>query len=180
MERYADVIKELEEVRALKRNTIKIGGVFHFKCFDKNGNLKWEDEAKNLVVNVGLNHVLDVVLHNETQIATWYIGLKNTGTPAAADTLATHASWTENSNYTDNRKEFVEAAASSQSITNSANVASFSINADTQTIAGAFLCSVASGTTGTLFSVADFTGGNKSADNGDTIEVTYTISASAS
>lgn len=162
-------------------NNFIVAGVFHVKCFDKNGKLKWEDEAKNLVVNEGLNSILDVCFHASTQITTWYIGLKNTGTPAAGDTLASHATWTENSNYDEAaRQEFVEAAASGQSITNSANVASFTISTDSQTIAGAFLCSASTGTSGTLMSVADFTGGDKSADDGDTLEVTYTLSASAS
>lgn len=155
----------------------KIGGSFFVQCFDKDGNLKWEDEAKNVVTNVGLDHILDVVLHATSATATWYVGLKNTGTPVAADTAASHASWTENTNYTGNRQEYEEAAASSQSITNSANRASFPITSDSQTISGAFLDSTTSGTAGILLCVADFTGGDKSADNGDTLEVTYTISA---
>ena len=156
----------------------RIGGVFTVDCFNPQGVLRWTAVAKNLVTNVGLDHILDVVLHAAAQVGTWYVGLKGTGTPAAGDTLATHATWTENTNYTEGaRVAYNEAAASSQSITNSANKASFSINADTQTIAGAFLASVASGTSGTLLCVADFTGGNKSADSGDTLEVTYTISA---
>jgi len=30
------------------------GGVFTIQCFDKEGNLKWEDKKHNLVVNAGL------------------------------------------------------------------------------------------------------------------------------
>lgn len=155
----------------------RIGGIFEVDCYGPDGELKWQDKAKNLVTNEGLDHILDVVLHAATQVTTWYVGLKGTGTPAAGDTLASHATWTENSNYTGDRQEYVEAAASSQSITNSANKASFPITSDAQTIAGAFLASAATGTSGTLLCVADFTGGNKSCDNGDTLEVTYTISA---
>lgn len=155
----------------------KVGGVFTVECYGPDGNLKWKDTAKNLVTNVGLNHILDVVLHGTTAVSPWYVGLKNAGTVAAADTSASHAGWTENSNYTGNRQEYEEAAASSQSTTNSANKASFAIDTDSQTIAGAFLDSAATGTAGTLLCAADFTGGNKSADNGDTLEVTYTISA---
>ena len=33
---------------------VKAGGVFKVLCHDKNGNLKWEAESHNLVVNVGL------------------------------------------------------------------------------------------------------------------------------
>ena len=32
----------------------KAGGVFNVQCLDKDGNLKWETEFPNLVVNEGL------------------------------------------------------------------------------------------------------------------------------
>ncbi len=155
----------------------RMQGRWDFVCRDKDGNIKWVDTAKNLIVNEGLDHALNVLLHGTTPVSPWYIGLKGAGTVAAADTLASHTGWTENTNYTGTRKEFNEAASSSQSITNSANKASFAITTDAQTIAGAFLCSATSGTSGTLFSAVNFTGGNKVCDNGDTLEVTYTITA---
>jgi len=156
----------------------KIGGTFFVECYGPDGKLKWTDTAKNIVVNVGLDHILDVVLDSTTtKIGTWYVGLKNAGSPVAGDTLASHGSWTENANYTGTRPAYVEAAASSQSVTNAASKASFAINTNAQTIAGAFLCSVASGTSGTLLCVADFTLGNKTADSGDTLDVTYEIGA---
>jgi hypothetical protein len=49
----------------------------------------------------------------------------------------------------------------------------------TVTIAGAFLCNVSSGTSGILFSAGDFTGGDKLVDSGDTLNVTYTFSLTA-
>ena len=161
----------------MNNEKINLHGVFEFWAYDPDGNLKWYAKTPNLVVNEGRNNILDVMFHASTQTTTWYIGLKNAGTPAAGDTLASHATWTENTNYTGNRQEFVEAAASSQSITNSASPASFAIDTDSQTIAGAFLASVATGTTGILFSAADFTGGDQSLNNGDTLNVTYTINS---
>jgi hypothetical protein len=160
------------------KDGFKVGGIFDVTCYGADGSVKWQDKAKNLVTNQGLDHILDVVLHGTTAVSPWYVGLKGTGTPAAADTLASHSTWTENTAFTGDRQEYVEAASSSQSVTNSASKASFSITSDSQTIAGAFLASAASGTSGTLLCVADFTGGNKSCDNGDTLEVTYSISAS--
>ena len=155
----------------------KIGGVFSFQCFDKNGDLKWEASGHNTVTNEGLDHILDVVLHGTTAVSPWYVGLKLTGSEAAGDTLASHAGWTEfaASNYTGDRQAYDEAAASSQSTTNSANVASFAITGS-GTVTGAFLCSAATGTSGTLLCVEDFSV-SKAVANGDTLEVTYTISA---
>jgi hypothetical protein len=61
-------------------------------------------------------------------------------------------------------------------VTNSASKAQFTINA-TATVGGAFLCSAASGTTGTLFSAADFSSpGDRSVVSGDVLSVTYTFS----
>jgi len=162
--------------KALYENAVKIGGIFEADCYDKFGNKKWSDVAKNLVVNEGLNHILNVQFHGTAQVATWYIGLKKTGTPATADTLASHASWTSATGYTTGlRKAYVEATATGKSITNSASKASYAISA-TATIAGAFVCSVTSGTSGILFCAANFTT-PRAVESGDTLEVTYTLSA---
>lgn len=155
-------------------------GVYTARCIGPDGREKWTVQAKNLITNAGINHILDTSFHGGSPVTTWYIGLKNAGTPAVTDTLAAHSGWTENANYAGSRREFVEAAASAQAITNSASVASFAITADGQTIAGAFLASVSTGTSGVLISAGDFTGGVKSAGSGDIIEVTYTLSASNS
>lgn len=163
----------------MQNSKVRLGGIFTIDCYGPDGQLKWSEQSHNIVTNGGLDHTLDVVLHASTQISTWYVGLKNAGSVAAADTMSSHAGWVENQNYTEaTRVAYVEAAASSQSITNSANKASFSIDTDSQTIAGAFLVSdnTKGGTSGTLLCVADFSS-SKSADDGDTLEVTYTISA---
>jgi hypothetical protein len=47
------------------------------------------------------------------------------------------------------------------------------------TVAGAFLTTATSGTSGILFSEGSFTGGNKSVDAGDTLNVTYQFSLDA-
>jgi hypothetical protein len=161
--------------KALYENAMKIGGIFEADCFDKNGNRKWSDVAKNLVVNEGLNHILNVQFHGTTQVGTWYVGLKKTGSPATADTLASHAGWAEATGFTTGlRKAYTEATASGKSITNSANKASYAISA-TATISGAFVCSVTSGSSGILFCAANFTT-PRAVESGDTLEVTYTLS----
>jgi len=160
----------------------KATGKFTIECLDKDGNLKWRAEESNLVVNVGLQYMAGAGLTSTTQITTWYIGLYGAGasnTPAATDTLAIHAGWTEITPYAGNRPTATFAAATNANpsvVTNSASPASFSINA-TATVGGAFLCSVNSGTAGTLFSAADFQSpGDRSVASGDTLNVTYTFS----
>ncbi len=150
-------------------------GRFLVECYDKDGKLKWVEDVPNLVVNEGLDHILDVQFHAETQVATWYIGLKGTGSEAAGDTLASHAGWAELTDFTGDRQAFVEGAASGQSISNVGNAAVFPITGP-MTVAGAFLASVATGSAGKLFCAADFAS-PRSVDNGDTLNVTYTIDA---
>jgi len=66
-------------------------------------------------------------------------------------------------------------------VTNTASKAVFTINGTT-TVGGAFLTSndTKGGTTGTLFSAADFQSpGDRSVVSGDILNVTYTFSLSA-
>jgi hypothetical protein len=163
----------------------KATGLFEIKCHDKDGNLKWEAQSKNLVVNAGLAYMAGSALTSVTQITTWYLGLYGAGasnTPAAGDTMASHAGWTEvvaYSNATRVAATFATATTANPSVvTNSASPATFNINGTT-TVGGAFLTSgsAKSGTTGTLFSAADFGApGDRSVVSSDTLSVTYTFS----
>jgi hypothetical protein len=163
-------------------------GVYYVECHDKDGNLKWTAESKNLVVNVGLQYMAGTALTSVAQITTWYLGLYGAGasnTPAAGDTMSSHAGWTEVTAYSNaNRVTATLATATTANpsvVTNSASPASFSING-TATVGGAFLTSnnTKGGTTGTLFSAADFgSPGDRSVVNGDTLSVTYTFSLAA-
>jgi hypothetical protein len=163
------------------------GGVFHFKCYDKDGNLKWEDSAKNLVVNGGLQDMNTKYFKGVTYTAAWYIGLVNDSgfsAYAAGDTLASHAGWTETTAYSGGNRAtatFGTATTADPSvINNSGSPAVFSITG-TVTVRGAFLCDVQSNssTSGLLFSVSNFTGGNRSVVNGDTLNVSYEFSLDA-
>ena len=161
-------------------------GVYHIECHDKDGNLKWQADSKNLVVNVGLRYMAGSALTSVTQITTWYLGLYGAGasnTPAAGDTMSSHAGWTEYTNYSNaNRVTATLATATTANpsvVTNSASPAAFNINGAGGTVGGAFLTSenTKGGTTGTLFSAADFgSPGDRSVVSGDTLSVTYTFS----
>ena len=121
-----------------------------------------------------------------TYSAAWYLGLVtgpgSGNTYAAGNTIATHAGWTEFTNYTGTRKAVTfgtPTSANPSVIDNSASPSSFVISGGGGTVAGALLASVTSGTSGILFSVGNFTGGDKIVAAGDTINVTYTFSATA-
>jgi len=160
-------------------------GVYKIQCHDKDGNLKWEDEAPNLVVNVGLQDMNAKYFTGSSYTAAWYIGLYGaaaSNSPAAGDTMSSHAGWTEVVAYSQATRPactFGTPTTANPSVaTNSASPATFSINGTT-TVGGAFLTSnnTKSGTTGTLYSAADFSSpGDRAVVSGDTLSVTYTLS----
>lgn len=154
-------------------------GVYSVVCLDADGNVKWSDTFSNLVTTVGKNDLLDKYLGGSAYTAAWYLGLvdgASTPTYAAGDTASSHSGWSESSAYSNStRPAAAFNAASSGSKATSATA--FNING-TATIAGAFLISnnTKGGTTGILYSVGNFSGGNRSVANGDTLNVTYTAS----
>ena len=167
---------------------VKAGGVFTVQCFDSEGNLKWSEEKHNLVVNVGLKDMNDKYFTGSAYTAAWFIGLYGaaaSNNPAAGDTMASHAGWTEVTDYSEATRPAATFAAATTAdpsvITNSASVAVFSINATT-TVGGAFLTSnnTKGGTAGILFSASDFAApGDRSVVSGDVINCTYTFSLDA-
>lgn len=159
----------------------KIGlrGRFHIQHFDREGRLKGVYRVPNGIVDEGLNHILETEFNGGTPVTTWYIGLVNNSGFTAfanADVMNSHAGWAESAAYDEaTRPEWTAGTAASRSITNASTV-DFSINA-TVTLRGIFITSnsTKSGTTGILWSTAAFSS-NVSANNGDTLKVTYTVS----
>jgi hypothetical protein len=134
----------------------------------------------NLLVNEGLDHILNTVLNAGVQVTAWHVGIfKGNYTPVAGDTAANIATnSTEATEYDEtDRVAYDEATSTAQSITNSANRATFTMNASV-TIYGAFLVSLAtkSGTTGTLLSAARFSA-SRALVATDELLVTYTVNA---
>jgi len=167
---------------------VAAGGVFAIRCIDANGQVKWEENLKNLVVNQGLQDMNTKYFKGVSYTATWYIGLYGaaaSNNPTAADTAASHPGFTEivpYSNATRPAATFDTATTADPSvISNSASPAVYTINA-TSTVGGAFLISdnTKSGTAGVLFSASDFAApGDRSVSSGDTIQITYTFSLDA-
>jgi len=156
-----------------------VGGYFDFELV-RDGKVidKWQE--KNIVVNEGLNYLLDAALYGAGQETPWYIGIfEGNYTPLATDTAANiTANSTESTAYSEGfRQTWTSAGSASQLITNSASKATFTIN-DTKTIYGAFLVSASakSATTGTLFAASKF-GTARSVIATDELLVTYTVEA---
>lgn len=133
------------------------------------------------VTNQGINHILSTEYCSGTQVTSWFVGLINnspTPTLAAADTLASHAGWAETTAYSGgNRLAWGNGAASGQQTTNASTV-NFAMTGSV-VVYGLFLASVNSGTSGTLSATAAFSGGTQSVNNGDTLQVTFTVSGTS-
>lgn len=169
--------------------TAQAHGTFTTECYGADGKLKWRDVHPNIVVTVGKNLMLDSALAGSAYTVTGpFIGLiSSTGFSAysAADTMSSHAGWVEAGNanpptYTAPRKTAAWSSASGGSKSLSA-AASYAITG-TGTIQGAFMVygsgavNTIDNTSGTLFSCSTFTGGTRSVINGDTVNVSYSVS----
>jgi len=146
--------------------------IYDVICTDSQGQEKWRECVHNLVTNVGKNDIIDKYFKGSAYNAAWYCGLKAVGSISANDSLASHAGWGEVTPYAGNRLAIAFGATASGS--NTASGVVFAINA-TATIAGAFIANAASGTSGVLYSVSDFSVA-RSVANGDNLTITPTIS----
>lgn len=159
--------------------SVGITGTYVVECFGPDGQIKWSEDIKNIVVTVGKNDLLDKYFAGSAYTAAWYMGLvdgASTPTYAIADTMSSHAGWSESTAYSNSTRPAISwnsASAGSKASTST----SFSINA-TATIIGAFVVtnSTKGGTTGVLYSAGSFSAGSRSVLSGDTLNVTYTAS----
>ena len=169
----------------------RVFGTYHAVLRDKDGNIKWEAEAPNLVTDAGAILLLNTILGGSGFTATCYMGLKGSGTAAVGDTQASHAGWSELGGtnapaYTGNRKTVTFSAASgtgagSRSKASTGTYTFTFTSGSGATVDGAFLningSATKDDTTATLFSVGTFSGGAQSGvDSGDSLTVTYTLS----
>lgn len=155
-------------------------GKYHIEHYNKAGELIGKYEVPNAIVDVGLNHILETEFNGGTPITAWYIGLVDNASFSAfanADIMSSHAGWIEtHTTYSQGtRPEWTAGTAAGRAITNASTV-DFSMTG-TITIKGIFITSNSTkgSTTGTLWSTAAFAS-NVTANNGDTLKVTYTVS----
>jgi hypothetical protein len=154
--------------------------IYNVKCFNEDGKLAWVEDFENLVTTQGKNNLLDVYFKGGTASTTWYVALYNSGTPVVGDTYATHAGYVEDSNYSNaNRPTLTLGTISGASVDNSGSVAAFNMNATTTIVGAAVVNKNTKGDTaaagGILYSAGAF-GASRSVVNGDTLNVTITLS----
>lgn len=132
----------------------------------------------NGVKDTAINDILGVYFDAVSQSANWYMGvINNSGSPSEdpTDTLASHAGWTEFTDYSGNRPEWAPDAPSSKQITNS-SVITFTFTG-TGTIYGFSICNVATGDSGMLWATGALST-PESVISGDVFKFTYTVTGS--
>jgi hypothetical protein len=183
---------------AISAEDMGVHGHYHVVCRDKDGNIKWEEEFPNLVVEGGKELMLNTLLRTSGTYTTVgpFLGLTNaTLTPAATDTMTTLVGGgKEFTNYTVGgsavRGTATFAAASSSGTTptnvttSTASAITYTITGGGGTVYGCFLVtgtgavSTQSSTAGTLYSEGNFATA-KVTTAGDTVSVTYSTTATS-
>ena len=158
---------------------LSVGHVYRVECRRKDGSLRWADHFNNLVVNEGLQDILDkIFVTGASYTAAHFVGLTDASpTIAAGDTMASHAGWVELTDYDEaTRETYTLATASAGSANNSASPAVFNIDS-TITIGGAFLTTdnTKGDTSGILVGVGAFAA-DRVAESGDIVTVETTVS----
>ena len=173
---------ELIRLPGLLKARAKLKGIWEFEVYDKLGRLISKTGCHNIITDEGLDRLLNVMLHATTQITTWYVELfEDDFTPDGDETYDVPGYTICTAYSEETRPVYNEAASSSQSITNSANKAVFTMNAS-KTIYGAALVSVntkgdhTGGADNVLFCAGKF-GTAQPVIDGNVVNLTYTITA---
>ncbi|CAB4155098.1 hypothetical protein UFOVP652_74 [uncultured Caudovirales phage] len=195
---FGDHAEVTMQTKAVGDESVGIAGHYHVVCHDADGNLKWEESFPNLVNAVGKQLMFDTLLSGSSYTTVGpFLGLISGASPtfAAADTMVSHAGWTEFVNYTvggsavRGAPSFASAATSSgttpSNVTTKAGASvTYTITGAGGTVGGCFLVTGAgavntqSNTSGTLYSAGAFATA-KVTTVGDTVSVTYSTTATS-
>ena len=163
-------------------------GVYTAKCYEyEDGPLLWEDTFDNVVCTLGKNQILQAALAGSAySVAGPYMGLISSiswSATAAADTMASHAGWTEAGST--NAPTFAARVACPFGTAAAGSIAPTSSISFTMTgagtLKGAFIVfgtgavSTLMSTAGTLLSAGVFTGGDQPVNIGNVVQVTYSL-----
>ncbi len=159
-------------------------GSFYTECIGSDGKIKWTDESPNLVVNQGKNGMLDTYFAGTSYTSGWYCSLITAGTAISTSTYAVPTVTEVVIGVLASRVLMTWTAASGGSkasatvtcpIVGTATITgNMIVTATTPSSASPTGNTAASG--GILFSSSNFSGGSKTVGNGDTLNVSYSLS----
>ena len=145
-------------------------------CYHKRGEAP--EYSSNLLVDEGLDEILDTALGNGSQISTWYIAIFSAAvTPLSTWTAANFAaSATEITNYDEATREVWTPTAVTGGVISSYTAKASFTASSAMTVRGAALISSSTkgGTTGTLIGASRF-GADKGLTTAELIDVGYQV-----
>ena len=197
---FGDHAEVTMQAKAAGNESVGIEGRYHVVCRDVDGNVKWEEEFPNLVNAVGKQLMFDTLLSGSSYTTVGpFLGLISGASPtfAAADTMTSHAGWTEFTFYTvggsavRGAPSFASAATSSgltpSNVTTKAGTSVTFTATGSGTISGCFLVTgpgaastitPSPSTGGVLYSAGAFATA-KTVTTSDTVSVTYSTTATS-
>ena len=148
--------------------------------------VKWAQDAPNVVTTVGKNAMLDAALAGSSYTAATYMGLigavSYSSVPVVGDTMSSHATWTEGGGtnaptYSGNRPTVSwSSAASGSKAPSSAPVFTFTGSGTAKgvfIVFGSGASATKDNTGGVLYSAGLFSGGDQAVVSTNTVTVTY-------
>ncbi len=163
-------------------HVLTISGVFRWERRSASGKLLARGRCRNGVTAAGLSDLLLSTFEAGTQRTAWYVGLISlsgfTGL-SSADTMASHAGWTELTGYlSSTRPQWLPGAPLLGTIVNSA-LFSYQFTAP-GTAHGLFIASTNNkgGSTGILWATAEFDA-DQAMSSGELLSADYSLTATA-
>lgn len=156
---------------------IRLAGRFHW-LVEYQGRVIDRGIAPNGIVTATIDDLLDIYFSNGTPKTAWYLGLiSNTSFTSlkSTDTMASHSTWQEATNYSGSRPAWSPGDSSSGTKKN-ATAAEFSITTE-EALRGMFVSSdnTKGGTSGTLWATGTFTTGVNTPPVGATFKLFYEL-----
>jgi hypothetical protein len=150
----------------------------HWSGPNLTGKLLWTIEEHNIVMNGGLNNLIDTCLLGTAPETDFYFELAGgSSTFAAADTPSSHAGWTENQDYDEATRQVWTGVRSGQNVTNSASPAVITVTTGS-TFGGAALVSSnikGNNAAGVMFSGVNASQGDQVLGAGGSLSMVYSI-----
>ena len=157
---------------------LRLWGRFRYQRIARDGRVLVEGSFDNGVTDPALNDLFDSYCRNQAQPSAWYVGLidfASFSALAAADTMASHAGWIENTDYSEGtRPQWTPPAASGQKLENTLEMITTMTAA--VTIHGLFIASdnTKGGTTGILWASGLF-GVSQTMAIGESLKLFYDL-----
>ncbi len=144
----------------VKEQALPLGFVYTLEIVDRFGRVLDSRTCKNIIPQVGINHIVGLIRGSAAPISSWYMGIyEGNFVPTSGTTAANlQADAQECVAYNETtRPEWQDSYDGTQLISNLANRAEFTMSA-TKRIYGGFICanSAKGSNTGVLLSIARF------------------------